>query len=73
LPIFPKTDKAILTLLLISVFVVIEWLGRTDKFAIEKIGLQWPLLARWTFYAFIVFAIGMFMQTEETPFIYFQF
>jgi D-alanyl-lipoteichoic acid acyltransferase DltB (MBOAT superfamily) len=59
--------------LLIGIFLVIEWLGREQKFAIEHIDAKWPRMVRWSFYVLIIFCIGMFMQTEETPFIYFQF
>jgi hypothetical protein len=59
--------------IIIGIFLVIEWLGREQKFAIENIGIEWPRLMRWSFYALIVFSIGMFMQTTGTPFIYFQF
>ncbi len=50
-----------------------EWIGREQPFALARIGLTWKRPLRWTFYAFIVFLVGMFMQTKETPFIYFQF
>lgn len=59
--------------LLLGFFILIEWLGREQKFALEKIGLNWNRPFRWFFYMFIVFLLGMFMATEETPFIYFQF
>lgn len=60
-------------ILLIVFFIIIEWLGRRNEYAIEKLGLKWNRIFRWSFYAFLIFIIGMFMQTEETPFIYFQF
>lgn len=58
---------------LIPFLVIIEWVGRKNLFAIEKIGLQWKRPYRLIFYAFIVFLIGVLMKTNETPFIYFQF
>lgn len=58
---------------LLILFNVIEWIGRDSNFALEKIGLQWNRLVRWGFYAAIIFLIGMYMQTHEMPFIYFQF
>jgi alginate O-acetyltransferase complex protein AlgI len=66
-----KLVYPILTLL--SFFVVIEWIGRRHKYAIERIlnKLNQPL--RWLFYTIIIFLIGMYMQTDETPFIYFLF
>lgn len=57
----------------VFVFLIIEWMGREEQYAIAKIGNGWSRIFRWSFYAFIVFCIGMFMQTEESPFIYFQF
>jgi alginate O-acetyltransferase complex protein AlgI len=60
-------------ILLIVFFIVVEWYGRTSLYGIEKTGLTWKRYFRWGFYAFIIFLIGMYMQTKETPFIYFQF
>jgi D-alanyl-lipoteichoic acid acyltransferase DltB (MBOAT superfamily) len=60
-------------ILLIVFFTVIEWYGRTSLYALEKTGINWKRPLRWSFYAFIIFLIGMYMQTEENPFIYFQF
>ncbi len=58
---------------LIAFMLLVEWLGRRKEFALSQMAPKWPQLVRWTFYAFIVFCILMYMQTEETPFIYFQF
>jgi len=60
-------------ILLILVFVFIEWLGREGQYAIAHIGYKWNRPLRWTFYSLIIFAIGMFMPSVESPFIYFQF
>lgn len=62
-----------ITCILTLIFVLVEWLGKEQQFAIEYTGRKWPRPIRWTFYAVIVFFIGMYMQTNETPFIYFQF
>lgn len=60
--------------ILLFMFNVIEWLGRSNAFALEQIGEAVKTrFARWSFYVFLIFLIGMFMITEETPFIYFQF
>jgi hypothetical protein len=64
---------SIVVIFFIVVFVLIEWIGREQKYAIEKLGVNWFRPLRWSFYAFLIFIIGMFMKTEETPFIYFQF
>lgn len=72
-PSFEESSASFRILIIVGVFVIIEWLGRDHQFAIEKLGLNSKRIFRWSFYAFIIFIIGMFMQTEETPFIYFQF
>jgi alginate O-acetyltransferase complex protein AlgI len=64
---------SIVVIFFIVVFVLIEWIGREQKYAIEKLGVNWFRPLRWSFYAFLIFIICMFMKTEETPFIYFQF
>lgn len=71
---FPTLNKsAMATLILIGFMLSIEWLGRRNNYGIEKLLLQQPKMVRWLFYAFIVMLIGLFLQTEESPFIYFQF
>ena len=72
-PAFDGISKAAVVLLLITLFLTIEWIGRRSHFAIEKIGIHWSPIFRWSFYSILIFIIFMFMQTEETPFIYFQF
>ncbi|MDX9750951.1 MAG: MBOAT family protein [Flavobacteriales bacterium] len=59
--------------LLLPFFMVVEWCGREQRFATEVMGDRWPRPVRWGAYASIVFLIGMFMGTEQIPFIYFQF
>lgn len=66
-----KTE--VISLALVSFFIVIEWLGREKNYAIAQLGFSWPRIVRWSFYALLVFTLGMYMQTNETPFIYFQF
>ncbi len=73
IPDFDWMKKAVVTLMLVIVFLGIEWLGREDQYAIQKIGLRWKRPVRYLFYSLILFAIGMYMTTNETPFIYFQF
>lgn len=58
---------------LLLFFLVLEWAGREDQYAIEKLGLGWNRAVRWSFYMLIIYLMGMYMKTEETPFIYFQF
>ena len=73
IPYFTNMGKALITIIFIAIFIMIEWHGREGQFAIDNLGVTWKRPLRWGFYAFLIFMIGMFMQTEETPFIYFQF
>ncbi len=65
--------RGYVTMGLVAVFVIIEWIGREDEYAIEKIGLNWNRLLRWAFYTLLLLIMGLFIKTVETPFIYFQF
>lgn len=72
---FPKYDgddsKKPLFILLF-VFIIIEWLGRENQFAIAKINCRIPRLLRWGFYYVIILILFYFSGTEQ-QFIYFQF
>ena len=72
-PNFMGKKSALVTFFLILFFMIIEWFGRNKKFAIENVGSNWNTGLRWTWYVVIIFLIGAYMQTTETPFIYFQF
>ena len=59
-------------LLLLFLFITVEWIGRRNEYALEKlfVGNKYKQLG---FYSFLVFLMLNFVQLEETPFIYFQF
>ena len=59
-------------ILLTIFFIIVEWLGRRDEFAIEKLGFKTSRYARWGFYMFIAALIFLF-DGKEQAFIYFQF
>ncbi len=73
MPVVVDPAVALLTVLLICFMTVVEWIGRTGNHGLEHLGLQWPRPLRWTMYAVVIFITGLYMQTDETPFIYFQF
>lgn len=62
----------IFTFILVAFFFIIEWLGREEQYAIQKIGIFWHRPLRWSFYASVAYAIFIF-QGKEQEFIYFQF
>lgn len=72
-PVFEGVRQAWITLAIVAMFMVVEWNGRERKYAIENFGMHWYRPVRWLTYAFLIFMMGMYMKTEETPFIYFQF
>ena len=72
-PDFNGRSKAITTLVLIMIFTLLEWQGREGKYAIENFGKSRSRLLSWSLYSLILFFIGMFMNSVESPFIYFQF
>jgi D-alanyl-lipoteichoic acid acyltransferase DltB (MBOAT superfamily) len=73
IPKFVGMKDALTTLVLVAIFVLIEWKGREGQYAISTIGQTWNRPLRWIFYSLIIFTIGMFMPSVESPFIYFQF
>lgn len=68
---FP-TIRPFFLFLLITLFMLIEWLGREQKYAIAKIGLKWKKPLRYAMYYTIIVAIFWFAGKEQ-QFIYFQF
>ncbi|HMI07428.1 MAG TPA: MBOAT family O-acyltransferase [Flavobacterium sp.] len=53
-------------------FIVIEWMGRENHYAIEKTGIRWPKPFRLAFYYLILLVIFLFAGSSQ-QFIYFQF
>lgn len=56
----------------IAIFMLIEWLGRRNEFAIEYIPVK-SRIARWCFYWVLLIAIAFATNVESKQFIYFQF
>jgi alginate O-acetyltransferase complex protein AlgI len=71
-PYFEGLKEALLTMLLVGIFMLIEWFGREGEFAIAKIGLNWKRPFRYAMYSAIIVAIFIF-GGEAQEFIYFQF
>lgn len=74
-PYFPGIGTSIPTFIFLLLFLIIEWLGREQQFAIESFGIKWPRIIRWSVYCFFIFAISYFSYSSEVnqQFIYFQF
>lgn len=63
------TPPIILTIIL---FLIVEWIGREEQYAIAQLGIKWYRPIRWAMYYAIIFAIYNLGGSEQ-QFIYFQF
>ena len=59
-------------LLLIFIFITIEWFGRGKQYAIEVLGSSWPKPIRYVLYYLIVILI-LWYSGKDQQFIYFKF
>ena len=71
----PPTENMLILkcLIFISGMLIVEWIGRNNRFGLEKIAITWKKPLRWACYLFIVILILLSVKAEGTPFIYFQF
>jgi D-alanyl-lipoteichoic acid acyltransferase DltB (MBOAT superfamily) len=67
--IIPAKKKLLLS---IPMFLMIEWIGRENQYALEKVGLTWKKPLRWGLY-YCIFALIFMFQGLSQEFIYFQF
>ena len=72
IPSFPGIGRAIPIVAMTIMFIIVEWLGREQQFAIENLGKKLVRPIRWVFYYSIIIAIFYFTGKEQ-QFIYFQF
>jgi alginate O-acetyltransferase complex protein AlgI len=59
--------------ILIFLFILVEWWGRQEQFAIAKLCYNKPQWIRWACYIMLVSVIIYMVGEEEQQFIYFQF
>ena len=72
IPKFGARTKALETIVLILLFITIEWFGKDQKYAIANLGNKWKKPFRYAVYYVIIFAIFWFGGKGQ-EFIYFQF
>ncbi|MEM6772187.1 MAG: MBOAT family O-acyltransferase, partial [Bacteroidota bacterium] len=56
----------------VLLFVVVEWFGRRDAHALERLFLSWPRVLRWLIYLLLATLVLVY-QGPKQGFIYFQF
>lgn len=68
----PRGYGSLTTIILVILFILIEWQGREGQYAIAHLGVKWKLPYRYAMYYAIIIAIFWFGGKEQ-EFIYFQF
>ncbi len=58
--------------ILIVCFLIVEWIGKRDQYAIEHFLLEKPLVIRWSVYYILILSLYVY-GIKEQQFIYFQF
>jgi len=72
MPEFTGRSRALTTIILVAIFMLVEWIGREGQYAISHLGVKWKRPIRYAMYYAIIFAILLFGGKEQ-QFIYFQF
>ena len=62
----------IILFILIIFFLLLEWIGKTNQYAIAKFIDKWHKSVRWSFYYVLIISVFYFAQKGH-QFIYFQF
>ncbi|MDD2491220.1 MAG: MBOAT family protein [Bacteroidales bacterium] len=74
IPSFVGVDKTLPLILLLIVFIIVEWRGRERDFAIRDMGINRRRAWRWSWYVAIMLSIYLFGNfASNIEFIYFQF
>ena len=71
-PKFAKMERALTTIILVAIFMLVEWKGRQEQYAIAHLGIKLTSPLRYATYYAIIIAIIWFGGKEQ-QFIYFQF
>jgi alginate O-acetyltransferase complex protein AlgI len=70
----PRDTRLKLSFLVpLLLFMLVEWLGREEQYAIAGLGLKWPRVVRWAAFYVIFFYITYYLSGTSQQFIYFQF
>jgi alginate O-acetyltransferase complex protein AlgI len=74
LPKFIGISEALTTVILIVIFVIVEWIGRENEYALEMLKNVGSKIIRWSIYLVILLTIYFYGNFGETvEFIYFKF
>ena len=62
-----------ITILLVLLFIVMEWFGKKQEYAIANFGVNLPKPVRWLLYYTVLVFILFFVDREQQPYVYFKF
>ena len=65
-------SKALIVIMLVTIFIFFEWVGRKKPFAIHSVGQNQGIFFNYIFYFILSLLIILFARADQT-FIYFQF
>jgi D-alanyl-lipoteichoic acid acyltransferase DltB (MBOAT superfamily) len=72
IPFFPFRGMALVTLMLVLIFIFIEWFGRENPYPMANLDEKYPKFKRWLIYYILAMVIFVFSGINQ-QFIYFQF
>ncbi|WP_333601386.1 MBOAT family O-acyltransferase [Flavobacterium sp.] len=72
MPKFHDKKEVLTIIILILFFLIVEWTGRRNQYALEKLFVHKNRVFRWTFYYLLIILLIAFTG-EDQEFIYFQF
>ena len=65
--------RLIVPLIFAGILLITEWNNRDLEFPFTELEFRYNKPIRWAIYALLIFCVGMYMPSNESPFIYFQF
>jgi len=72
IPQFRGRTMALISIIFVCIFFIIEWYGREQQYAIANLGSNWGKALKYTFYYIVIIIIIVYGGYEQ-QFIYFQF
>lgn len=72
IPRFAPLEEVLSLICLLTGFIIVEWIGREQHYAIANLGVKWKRPVKYAMYYAIIIAIFWFGGKEQ-QFIYFQF
>jgi D-alanyl-lipoteichoic acid acyltransferase DltB (MBOAT superfamily) len=70
--VFWKESVGMTPVLLVAVLILVEWMNRTKKYALDELAVRVPQPLRWLIYFLLLGMLLLFAQRSR-QFIYFQF